>query len=187
MIAYMRRLAFYQENLIPDQLSYLGAFRILEEDGLKGLLDVIRREVRARKAQFLVLDGLMTVHEKASSDLELKKFIHELQTQAVFSGCTMFLLTSAFEASQNFPPEHTMVDGLIAAARTPCRTSVAGSQAARWRLSGRGTFLPHHGPWAGGFSPYRDRTSGTDGTRSRRRREAFLPAAPCWTGARGRF
>jgi circadian clock protein KaiC len=113
MMAYMRRLAFYQENLIPDQLAYLGAFTTLEEDGLKGLLDVIRREVRARKAQFLVLDGLMTVHEKASSDLELKKFIHELQTQAVFSGCTMFLLTSAFDASQNFPPEHTMVDGLI--------------------------------------------------------------------------
>ena len=60
----------------------------------------------------LVLDGLITVHEKARSDLELKKFIHELQTQAGFSGCTMFLLTSAFDTDQ-FPPEHTMVDGLI--------------------------------------------------------------------------
>ncbi|HWN48840.1 MAG TPA: ATPase domain-containing protein [Xanthobacteraceae bacterium] len=113
MLAHMRRLEFYKEDLIPDHLSFVGAFQILEEEGLKGLLDLVRREVRARKAQFLVLDGLITVHEKASSDLELKKFIHELQTQAVFSGCTMFLLTSAFDASQNFPPEHTMVDGLI--------------------------------------------------------------------------
>jgi circadian clock protein KaiC len=113
MIAHMRKLEFYRENLIPDQLSFVGAFQILEAEGLKGLLDLVRREVRARKVQFLVLDGLITVHEKASSDLELKKFIHELQTQAVFSGCTMFLLTSAFDASQNFPPEHTMVDGLI--------------------------------------------------------------------------
>jgi circadian clock protein KaiC len=113
MIAYMRRLAFYQENLIPDRLSFVGAFRTLEDDGLKGLLNLIRQEVRNRKIQFLVLDGLITIHETASSDLELKKFIHELQTQAVFSGCTMFLLTSAFDASQNFPPEHTMVDGLI--------------------------------------------------------------------------
>jgi circadian clock protein KaiC len=113
MIAHMRRLEFFNEQLIPDHLSFVGAFQILEEEGLKGLLDLVRREVRARKAQFLVLDGLITVHEKASSDLELKKFIHELQTQAVFSGCTMFLLTSAFDASQNFPPEHTMVDGLI--------------------------------------------------------------------------
>jgi circadian clock protein KaiC len=113
MLAHMRQLEFYKEDVIPEQLSFLGAFKILEEEGLKGLLDLIRREVRARKAGFLVLDGLITVHEKASSDFELKKFIHELQTQAVFSGCTMFLLTSAFDASQNFPPEHTMVDGLI--------------------------------------------------------------------------
>jgi circadian clock protein KaiC len=126
MIAHMRRLEFYKEDLIPEQLSFLGAFKILEEEGLKGLLDLIRREVRARKAGFLVLDGLITVHEKASSDLELKKFIHELQTQAVFSGCTMFLLTSAFDASQNFPPEHTMVDGLI-----ELQTRVHGRRAER--------------------------------------------------------
>jgi circadian clock protein KaiC len=113
MIEHVRRLAFYNETVIPERLSFVGAFQVLEEEGLKGLLDLVRREVRARKTQFLVLDGLITIHEKASSDLELKKFIHELQTHAVFTGCTMFLLTSAFDASQNFPPEHTMVDGLI--------------------------------------------------------------------------
>jgi circadian clock protein KaiC len=113
MIEHMRGLSFYDEDVIPDQLAFVGAFQALEEKGLKGLLELVRREVRARKAQFLVLDGLITLHEKAASDLELKKFIHELQTQAVFTGCTMFLLTSAIDASQNFPPEHTMVDGLI--------------------------------------------------------------------------
>ena len=113
MIQHVRGMRFFDETLIPDKLSFLGAFQVLEEEGLKGLLDLVRREVRARKAQFLVLDGLITIHEKAASDLELKKFVHELQTQAVFSGCTMFLLTSAFDASHNFPPEHTMVDGLL--------------------------------------------------------------------------
>jgi circadian clock protein KaiC len=113
MIEHVRRLAFYNETVIPERLSFVGAFQVLEDEGLKGLLDLVRHEVRARKTQFLVLDGLITIHEKASSDLELKKFIHELQTQAVFTGCTMFLLTSAFDASQNFLPEHTMVDGLI--------------------------------------------------------------------------
>lgn len=112
MIGHMRRLEFFDESAIPDRMSYVGAFKTLEDDGLRGLLDVVRREVRTRKASFLVLDGLITLHEKARSDLELKKFIHELQTQAGFSNCTMFLLTSAF-AADAFPPEHTMVDGLI--------------------------------------------------------------------------
>jgi circadian clock protein KaiC len=112
MIGHMRRLAFFDEAAIPDRMSYVGAFKTLEDAGLRGLLEVVRREVRTRKASILVLDGLITIHDKARSDLELKKFIHELQTQAGFSNCTMFLLTSAFDA-QAFPPEHTMVDGLI--------------------------------------------------------------------------
>ncbi|QDM17577.1 RAD55 family ATPase [Tardiphaga sp. vice278] len=125
MIGHMRRLKFFDEAAIPDRMSYVGAFKTLDDDGLRGLLDVVRREVRTRKASIVVLDGLITVHEKAGSDLELKKFIHELQTQASFSNCTMFLLTSAFDANTH-PPEHTMVDGLI-----ELRSSLHGRRAER--------------------------------------------------------
>jgi circadian clock protein KaiC len=125
MIGHMRRLQFFDETAIPDRMSYVGAFKTLDDDGLRGLLDVVRREVRTRKASILVLDGLITIHEKAGSELELKKFIHELQTQAAFSNCTMFLLTSAFDASAH-PPEHTMVDGLI-----ELQTSLHGRRAER--------------------------------------------------------
>ena len=118
MMGHMRRLAFFDENVIPDRMSYIGAFKMLEDDGLRGLLDVVRREVRTRQAGILVLDGLITLHEKAKSNLELKKFIHELQTQAAFSNCTMFLLTSAFNAPE-FSPEHTMVDGVIELQSSP--------------------------------------------------------------------
>lgn len=113
MMMHMRRLSFFDESAVPDRVSYFGAFKTLENDGLKGLLDIVRRELRASDATLLVLDGLITVNEAAGSDLELKKFIHELQTQAVFTGCTMFLLTSALEKGRAFPPEHTMVDGLF--------------------------------------------------------------------------
>jgi circadian clock protein KaiC len=125
MLSHMRRLSFFDEGAIPDKIALFGAFKTLEEEGLRGLLDVVRREVRARGATMLVLDGLITVSEKAASDLELKKFIHELQTQAVFSGCTMLLLTSAID-HQKFPPEHTMVDGLI-----ELRTRMHGRRAER--------------------------------------------------------
>jgi circadian clock protein KaiC len=144
MIGHMRRMEFFEEAAIPDRMSYVGAFKTLEDDGLRGLLEIVRREVRSRKASILVLDGLITVHEKARSDLELKKFIHELQTQAAFSNCTMFLLTSSLDP-QTSPPEHTMVDGLI-----ELQTSLHGRRAERelqvhklrgsWFMGGRHSY-----------------------------------------------
>jgi circadian clock protein KaiC len=112
MIGHMRRLSFFDEAAIPERMSYFGAFKTLEDEGLRGLLEVVRREVRSRQASILVLDGLITLHDKVRSDLELKKFIHELQTQAAFSNCTMFLLTGSVDPNA-YRPERTMVDGVI--------------------------------------------------------------------------
>lgn len=172
MIGHMRRLEFFDERAIPDRMSYVGAFKTLEDDGLRGLLDVVRREVRTRKASILVLDGLITVHEKARSDLELKKFIHELQTQAAFSNCTMFLLTSAF-SDDAFPPEHTMVDGLI-----ELKTSIHGRRAERdlqvHKLRGSG--------FMGGRHSYRITAAGHS---IYPRVEALLETPSVWDSADG--
>jgi circadian clock protein KaiC len=111
MLQHIRALSFFDEKAIPDELSYISAFHDLEADGLKGLMAVLRREMRARNASVLVLDGLVAAAEAAQTDRELKKFIHEVQTSAVFHGCTVFLLTSG--SPQRINAEHTMVDGLI--------------------------------------------------------------------------
>ena len=58
MLGHIGQLGFFNEALIPDGVSYLSAFRILETEGLKGLSDALRRELRARKVDLLVLDGL---------------------------------------------------------------------------------------------------------------------------------
>lgn len=111
MLQHLRGMHFFDESVIPERLSYISAFRDLEVDGLKGLMDTLRREMRSRRVNVLVLDGLVAASEAASSSRELKKFIHEIQTSAVFHGCTVFLLTSG--GLQHINAEHTMVDGLI--------------------------------------------------------------------------
>jgi len=111
MLQHIRTLSFFDESAIPDRLSYLSAFHDLEADGLKGLVAVLRREMRARRVGVLVLDGLVAAAEAAETDRELKKFIHEVQTSAIFHGCTVFLLTSGL--TQRVNAEHTMVDGII--------------------------------------------------------------------------
>lgn len=111
MLLHMRGMRFFDPSRIPSALSYISAFRTLEEEGLKGLGTLIRREVQARNATLLILDGLVTAGESAKTQTEFKKFIHELQAYASMTDCTMFLLTSA--RGPIVSPEHTMVDGLI--------------------------------------------------------------------------
>lgn len=111
MMLHMAQLSFFNADFVPDRLYLISAFRVLEDSGLKGLQDLLRREIQRHDATVLVLDGLVAAEESASSAREFKKFIHELQTQASLTECTVFLLTGA--GTRAVAPEHTMVDGII--------------------------------------------------------------------------
>jgi circadian clock protein KaiC len=111
MLLHMSQLQFFDPTAVPSRIYLISAFRVLEEDGLKGLQDLLRREVQRFGATVMVLDGLVAAEESAATAREFKKFIHELQTQASLTDCTMFLLTGA--STRHITPEHTMVDGVI--------------------------------------------------------------------------
>jgi circadian clock protein KaiC len=111
MMLHLRPMRFFDQSLIPDQVSYVSAYAALEEEGLRGLLELITREVLSRDAALLVLDGLSAVEAKVGIGFEMKRFTHELQTLASATDCTMLLLTSMSGVSG--APEQTMVDGLI--------------------------------------------------------------------------
>lgn len=113
LIGHLRSFDFFDDAAVPSRVSYISAFKILEDDGLKGLVETLRREIRSTKATLLVLEGLVSAEETASSPRELKKFINELQTQAGVTNCTIFLLTSAYMSQRMVSAEHTMVDGLV--------------------------------------------------------------------------
>lgn len=111
MLQHLQSMQFFREDVIPKSLYYVSAFRMLEEQGLNGVVDLLRREVKGQKATLLVLDGLVAAEETAKSDREFKRFIHEIQSHAAANGCTVLLLTSGVK--QIVHAEHTMVDGLI--------------------------------------------------------------------------
>jgi circadian clock protein KaiC len=109
MLLHIGQLGFFDATAIPDRLYYISAFRVLEQEGLAGVLDLLRREVRAHDAGVLIIDGWSALEEAAGSGPEFKKFIHELQAQATISDCTVFLLTGVRPVAD----EHTLVDGVI--------------------------------------------------------------------------
>lgn len=113
MLQHMGSLAFFDASVIPECVFYISAFRALDEGGLRGLLRLLWEEIRRHEATLLVLDGLVMVELQADSEMAFRKFIHELQSQAVLAGCGMVLLTSA--GGESIPPtaEHTMVDAVV--------------------------------------------------------------------------
>jgi circadian clock protein KaiC len=111
MMQHMQTMSFFEPARIPDGLYYVNGFRVLEEEGIKGFIDLLRREIRTHDATLLVLDGLIATAESSESDLEFKKFILELQAHIAIEGCTALLLTNG--RRNEYHPEYTMVDGLI--------------------------------------------------------------------------
>lgn len=112
MVAQMRVLDFFDSKCVGQALSYLTGYQTLEEAQLKGLLTFLRRALREQKATLLVIDGLVTASMMAQSDLEMKKFVHELQILAELMGCTTLLLTGTSKHGEDYA-QRTMVDGLI--------------------------------------------------------------------------
>ena len=111
LLANIEQMSFYDGARIANELTYVSAFQLLEREGLGGLVTLIRREIVNFGASLLVIDGVLAAEAQATSALEFKKFIHELQMLAASGDCTMFILTSARDAL--IAPEHTMVDGMI--------------------------------------------------------------------------
>jgi circadian clock protein KaiC len=111
MLAHLRPMRFFDPALVSERVTYISAYQALDDDGLKGLATLLRREITTRGATLMVLDGMSAVEAKAGAGFELKRFTHELQTLASATNCTMLLLTTELGATG--APEHTMVDGLI--------------------------------------------------------------------------
>jgi circadian clock protein KaiC len=121
MFDNLSSMKFFDQSRSPEQIYYVSAFSILESEGLTGLMKLLRDEISTRNPSILVLDGMVSAAEKASSGLELRKFIHELQGYASLFPCTIFLLgTTDTEAAVRV--EHTMVEGVIDLADTSTPT-----------------------------------------------------------------
>jgi circadian clock protein KaiC len=112
MLEHMEGFSFFRSDAIPNGIYYVSAFNALKDRGLAGVTSLISSEMRFRKIDMLVLDGLVTAAEAAGSAQDLKLFVSELQVYAVLMGCTVILLNSV-SSTVPVTPEQTMVDGIF--------------------------------------------------------------------------
>ena len=59
MLLHIGQLGFFDATLIPSRIYFVSAFQVLEEAGIRGLLDLLRREIESYKASILIIDGLV--------------------------------------------------------------------------------------------------------------------------------
>nr|WP_246329392.1 ATPase domain-containing protein [Chthonobacter rhizosphaerae] len=111
LLQFLSTLAFFDPARVGAEISYVSAFETLEDEGLDGVVTLIRREISRHGATVLIVDGLLNARSRAETQLDTKKFIAALQGHAAFAGCTVLFLTSA--RLEDSSPEHTMVDGVI--------------------------------------------------------------------------
>lgn len=104
-------LSFFQAERLGDNIAYLSVFQTLRNDGLAAVVELLRKETKRRGASLIVFDGLLNARDRAETDLDVKTFVAEVQSQAAFVGCTVLFLTSA--RLEDDSPEHTMVDGVL--------------------------------------------------------------------------
>ena len=92
LLAALEPFTFYTPDPVGDALTYFSGYGVLEQEGLEGLLKLIRTETRNRRATLLVLDGT-AVLEGVSSPQDWMRFLHGLYVSAEITRCTTVLLT----------------------------------------------------------------------------------------------
>lgn len=112
MLAFMHDLAFFDASAISKGVTYVSGFKVLEAEGLPGVVRSVRDTMAAQRPTLFVIDGVVSAEEIAPNDTVFKKFLHEIQSAATMFRCTMLLLTNTGSAKR-LQAEHTMVDGII--------------------------------------------------------------------------
>ena len=112
MLTHLKRMSFFDARVISQSLHYVSGYPALRTDNLRGLVAMVAKLIKRHRATLLVMDGLARISSFASSSIEFKEFIHELNILLEFTGCTVVLLTD--NASEDIGyPARTMVDGLV--------------------------------------------------------------------------
>ncbi len=111
MLQHLRSMDFYDESALPNQLYYVSATSVFVSDGLAGVVELVRRELRRHNPSVMVIDGFSVTREAATSQQEFQRFVHEIHSHAAVAECVVLFLTSGVDPSTD--PAATMVDGII--------------------------------------------------------------------------
>src|SRR5512132_3581011 len=75
MLRNLATMQFFDREAIGRDVVYVGAYLVLRERRLPGLLALLRRVLADEKPSLVVLDGLTTAHSLGEPDAAMKEFV----------------------------------------------------------------------------------------------------------------
>lgn len=112
MMRHLAGLEFYDGSVVGTTLQYIAGYQSLKEDGLAGLLKLLRATLMQVKPSILVIDGLESVEQAGTRRIDAKEFLHQLQAFTAMTNTTT-LLCAVEQAGEMRRDENAMVDGVI--------------------------------------------------------------------------
>ncbi|HYO52401.1 ATPase domain-containing protein [Archangium sp.] len=111
MMTHLSGMHFFRREVIGQTLHYVSGYAPIKAEGLDGLARLLYRVVREHQATVLVMDGLLAVQDRATSQLAFREFLHALTVHNALAGCTTLVLTDQPERAAD--PQFAMVDGVL--------------------------------------------------------------------------
>lgn len=112
MLRHLGRLKFFDASVVGSRLKYIAGYHTLKEDGLNGLLKLLRTTLMQEKPSILVIDGLESVEQAGTRRVDSKEFLHQLQAFTSLTNTTT-LLCAVEQVGEMRRDENAMVDGVI--------------------------------------------------------------------------
>lgn len=112
MMRHLRPMQFFDEQVIAEQkLYYVSAYQVVQKEGGKGLIELLRHSLAKQKPGLLVLDGLEALVRMQENEQGYLEFLYEAMSLTQLYDCTTLLLTSG--DSRKNRPENAIVDGVV--------------------------------------------------------------------------
>jgi circadian clock protein KaiC len=113
MLRYQQQYTFFDPSKLNSSVRFINLSQTLDQ-GLKGVLEAIAKEVEAVNAAFVVVDSFRTVMFKGrDNEMELQVFVQNLGLLLTGWEATTFLIGEYSELDMLNNPVFTVADGLL--------------------------------------------------------------------------
>lgn len=116
MLRYQQQYTFFDSAKLNNAIRFVNLSEVLLEQGLKGVLEEITRQVQATNAHIVVVDSFRTVLRRerhGDREVEIQTFVQELALLLTSCEATTFLIGEYSESEFVDNPVFTVADGLF--------------------------------------------------------------------------
>jgi circadian clock protein KaiC len=112
MISNLSAFSFFDETLIGARIQYLSLYNEVASAGLAAFTPAVREAVLKQRAKLVIVDGISSLRDFASSRGELRKILFDFNAQLSNLGCTALLLVDD-EPAVAVAPEYAIADSIL--------------------------------------------------------------------------